>query len=58
MEGFSVVFLIVVDAVAVRSILGCDKASGSFLSGVSFEDSCYGNLDSVRPVEGVPLGVL
>ena len=57
MEGCAVGFLKVVAVVAVRSRLGDGKVSGSVLLGASFEGDSYGNLESVGPVEGDPLGV-
>ena len=55
LEGCTVGFLVV--AVVVRIILGGDEVAGSVLSGGSFEDAFGGNLEGVRPGEGVPLGV-
>ena len=49
MEGYSVRFLIGVAIVAVRSILGGDKVSGSVLSDVYLEYDSDVNLEGVRP---------
>ena len=49
MEGYDVGFLIGVAVVVFRSILGVYEGAGSVLSGGSFKDDCYGNLEGLRP---------
>ena len=56
-EGYAVDFLIGVAVVVVKSILGGDDREESVLSGGYFEDSCYGNLEGIRPGYSHPLGV-
>ena len=57
MEGYSTGFLIGVAIVAARLLIGDEKGLGSILSGGSFEDFCDGNLESVRHVDGNPMGL-
>ena len=57
MVEYYVVFLKYVAVVAVIIRLGCDKGSGSVLSGGSFECASYGNIEGVGTVEGSLLGI-
>ena len=57
MEGCAAGSLIGADVVVVRGILGGDQVAESVLSGGSFEDYFYGNIEGISPGEGDPMGV-